>query len=267
MNKPTIITLLISILFISYLIYYVKNIEEDKKEIEKSVQNIINDKMTKFEGEWTHTKTNLIIKYIKPPTNQFIVLNNTYYKYDNKDACSFVIGQKKLINITLIDSINLIYKAYDLNMASDDEYNECEIHIINDTTLMVTYVGNEANIYVKKIKPKWNETPILYQNFKGKWQCDSFGDGGAKVIIEYKDKWFQIVSSSKKNIFYNGQVFLKNLYLLSDTTFQKMYNADQVYENAQSYFSCQVSFETNNKSFVIISDGIKQHLDRFYKIK
>lgn len=94
-------------IYISIQIYNIfkPNNEEINIDTNQISHNILN-------GKWIRESDSVIVTYISNPTNKFQVLNNIIDHDNNK--IMFNVGEYKLINIKLIDSVNNIYTAENL---------------------------------------------------------------------------------------------------------------------------------------------------------
>lgn len=124
---------------------------------------VTNTKIYKnLEGRWTRPHDNIIIEYLSHPTNKFQVING--------DSNSYNIGLFKIVNINLTDSINNIYDAENLCYNDDiKEYRKCNIRMLNDTTMLVSYPSTDSyDIYHKIIDKKVYDNYYL-NKLKGTW--------------------------------------------------------------------------------------------------
>lgn len=104
----------------------------------------------KLNGKWYNIKDSIKIEYITFPTNKFQSLTEKYFIADNHiDTAKINIGDFKIKDIEIVDTINFIYDATYID-AFDRKYYSCILRLVNDTTIFLTKKEkNLSKIYTK----------------------------------------------------------------------------------------------------------------------
>ncbi len=107
---------------------------------------------TKLNGKWKRTSDSLKVEYISHPTNKFQALNNVkFVTEDNSDSTTIMIGEYKIYDIKVIDTINNIYEVIYID-AFKREYGDTKIRLLNDTTFILSnnhYDYKISQTYIK----------------------------------------------------------------------------------------------------------------------